>query len=81
MKMVAYDKKELENVMSYKRTKWSEFLDEFAESDLDCVKIEEYEHTSVYSCAAALNKAIGRFHKDNMKAIVHNGELFLMKIN
>ena len=81
MNLVAYDKKKLDNLYGYKRTKWLKIIDEFVESDMDCVKLENFSHKTSTSCTAALKVAIKRYHKAGIQAIERNGEVFLIKID
>lgn len=81
MNLVAYDKKKLDNPYGYKRTKWFKIIDEFVESDMDCAKVKDFPHKSATSCAASLNRAIRRYHKDGIRAIERKEEVFLIKID
>lgn len=78
MKLVPYD---VNKVTDYhKKSKLLDILDEFRDSDYDCVKIENYDHVSAYSCAASFVKSIKRYHYDNIQAVARKGEVFLIKI-
>ena len=74
MKLVAANKKDISP-----RSKWMELLDEFAESDLDCVKVEGYTNKDANSCMASIYNTIKRNHKDKIKVITRDNEVFLVK--
>lgn len=56
-------------------------LEDFADADLDCVKVVGWNHSSAYSCVHALNESAKRYHLYHIKAISRKGEVFLIKLN
>lgn len=81
MNLVPCDLRSIMNAPSFKGTKNYDIIMEFVESDYDCVKIQGWTHVSAFSCTASLNKSIARFNKGGIKAITHNGEVYLVKEN
>lgn len=77
MKLTRYDAKKLDEG-SYKKTNLLRLLEEFAESDMDCAKVEGWTHKSATSCQASLVRAIRRFGF-NFKVVTRNKEVFLIK--
>lgn len=78
MELVAYDKEKLN---MYKRTKQLKFIDEFIESDMDCTKVVNYTNKDAKSCVTSLATAIKYFHKNGIRAIMRDNEVYLVKIN
>lgn len=79
MKMIACDKTDITNDHSYKRSKWLKLIDDFLESDMDCVRIEDYTNKDKDSCYAALYNAIKRYRKSGIRLVMRNGEVYLIK--
>ena len=80
MNFVACDISELKTG-AYKKYGNFKLLTAFAESDLDCAKIEGYSHKTVYSCAHSLNASIKRYRMYTIEAFVRNGNVYLIKKN
>lgn len=79
MKLTAYDKRKLGNLDGcYGKTKMFGVLDEFANSEMTCAKLEDWPHKSATSCQASLVKSIKRYGF-NIKVITRKGEVFLLK--
>lgn len=78
MKLVPYNKSELEG-MIYKRTKNYDVLLEFAESDMDCALVENWEGKSAAIKTANLNRSIERFRMTHIRAICRKGKIYLIK--
>lgn len=79
MKLVPCDLKVIKDVVGFKTTKNYYIIMEFVESDHECVKVEGWTHSSAYGCAGSLNKSIKTFNKSGIKALSHNGEVYLVK--
>ena len=77
MKFVPYDRKKLG--CCYSRTSNLKILESFLESGLDCAKLEEWTHSSAYSCSASLRRSIQRFGMKGIKVKIRKGEVFLIK--
>lgn len=80
MKLVPYEREKLEG-LGYKPTKLLALLDEFVQSGLDCVKVEGWTHKTAASCASSLAVAIKRQNRSGIRAVLRNGEVFLIKTN
>lgn len=78
MTLVPYDANKIG--CYHKKTKLLKILDEFRDSDYDCVKVENYDHKDAYSCTASLSCSIKRYHYDNIRAVTCRGEVFLVKV-
>lgn len=78
MKLIPYDKSKLGSI-SYARTKNYKILQEFIDSDYDCVKVENYSHKDAKGCNWCLSASIKRYHLDGIKCVLRNGEVFLIK--
>ena len=78
MTLVPYDANKIG--CYHKKTKLLKILDEFRDSDYDCVKVENYDHKDAYSRTASLSCSIKRYHYDGIRAVTHRGEVFLVKI-
>lgn len=76
MKLVACDINELSK--GFKTTSNLAILEEFADSDLKCVRVEGWTHKTAWSCQSSLNTSIKRYKK-NMECRVINGEVYLVK--
>lgn len=72
-----YNRNELGN--SFKRCKNQEILEEFQNSEYDCVKVKAWNHNSAYACTTSLNMSIKRYKIMNIRAITRKGEVFLIK--
>lgn len=69
------------DLKSYKsKCKWLKIIDEFVESDVKCCRIEDYTNKSAASCESSLNHAIKRYNKKGIKAVIRNGEIYLVRI-
>lgn len=79
MKLTPYDKKKLVSNAGYKVTDIHALLDEFADGDLDCVKIEGWTHKNATSCYSSFSGAIKRHHMTGIRCFVVNNEVFLVK--
>lgn len=79
MKLIAYDKKKLDTGVYYTKTNNMRFIEEFANSSMDCAKVEGWTQQDAWSCAASLNSTIKRMGKKNIRAISRKGEVYLLK--
>lgn len=79
MKFVPYDREDIKNLGGYKQCKNQKILEEFANSEYDCVEIVDYTNKNSNYCAASLNVSIKRFKFSNMNAISRDGRVFLIK--
>lgn len=77
MILVPHDINEL-NIGGYKKGSNLDILTKFAESGLECMKVEEYTHSSAYKCASSLNTSAPRFSMPHLRAIVRDGNVYLI---
>lgn len=80
MKLIPWKKEDIDR-SGYNKSDNFTLLETFAESDLDCAKIEGFHQKSAAICCASLQNSIERYKFSNMKAITRNGEVFLIKTN
>lgn len=78
MKMVPYDSKKLGDIRSYS-TENVRFLEEFVNSDLDCVEVVNYKHRDAKSCFSSFYKSIRRSRIGGIKCMMRQGRVFLVK--
>lgn len=80
MRMIPCD---IENVEGgyYTRTKNYKYLKSFADSDLNCVEVVDYDHKNAYSCSASLKKTILNFKMYNIESFTRRGKVYLIKIH
>ena len=78
MKMTPYDSSKLKTY-GYKRSSNLELLEEFANSGIDCVKVEDWTQSTPNSCAGSLNSSIKRYNLYGIRAISRDGEVYLIK--
>lgn len=76
MKLIPCDKKELGHI--WKPTKNFEILQEFANSDLDCVRVG-YDHTCAKNAVTSLSKSIKTFRMDGIKVVQRKDKVYLIK--
>lgn len=67
----------VEEMRSYKKTKWDEVLDEFYNMNVAVAEITEFTNKNAYSCCYALAHAIERRKAYTLGAKVSNGRVFL----
>lgn len=79
MKLIPYKKENLTNVKYYKKSDILVLLEEFAESDLDCVKVEGWTHKNASSCMSSFRNAIARYKMANIRCVARDKEVFLIK--
>lgn len=80
MKLVAYDIRKLSGCKGfYKKSANLELLEEFANSAMNCAKVEDFTQRNARGCAASLNSSIKRYKMLNIEAHEVKGEVFLIK--
>ena len=78
--MIAMEQCKKDEVMKgYKRTNNLKILNDFIESEMDCVKLTGWKHVSACSCASALKKSIQRFKMTSITVVTIKGEVYLIK--
>ena len=54
-------------------------LEAFADSGLECVKVEGWTQKNASICAGSINNSIERYHMNNFTCISRKGEVFLIR--
>lgn len=80
MKLVPYDINKIGGRGWYSKSENQRILEEFAKSDLECVKVEKYSHKDAYCCASALKNSVKTYRMNNIKVMARDGEVFLIKV-
>lgn len=80
MKMVPYDREKLMLQSHYKRTKNFRILEDFANSNYDCVRLVDYEYKNAKSGYGSLRKSIERFGFNGVNVFIRGEEMFLIKV-
>lgn len=80
MKLVPYDIKKLE-VKGYKKCSNQKVIDEFLNSEAECVEVVDYPHKNAWVCASTMRASVNRMHlSDSVRVIMNNGRVFMVKI-
>lgn len=79
MKIVPFNKKEIRDLNRYRHTKNQKILQDFIDSGLDCVKIEDYPHKSASVCCGVLRKSAERFHMNNIEILYRGEDVYLVR--
>lgn len=79
MNLISWEKEKLRRV--YKHCKNQVVLEEFLQSGLECVKVENFTHSTPYVCANALRTSALRLGMSQIIVAVRNGEVFLIREN
>lgn len=66
------------NETIYARSDNFRLLDEFMQSGLKCARVEGSTHKKPCSCTSSLNESAKRFNFFSVKAVVRNGEVYLI---
>lgn len=80
MKLIPYDIKKIGGSSWYKKSENLRILEEFANSDMECAKIEDYTQKSAEVCVSALKSAIKRYRIAGVQAMMRKGEAYLIKV-
>ena len=80
MKLTSYDKNNFERKF-YKKTNNMAIIEEFVNSEYDCVKVEGWTTQSADGCTTSLNNTIKRMNIGGIRAFTKRGEVFLIKLN
>lgn len=62
-----------------KITNITNLLDRFMESGIEVAKLEDWDYVTAQSGAGTINRAAKRLGIHTVKAIVRNGEIFLVR--
>ena len=82
MRLVPYEKEKLGELKRGGHGKSDIFtiLNEFANSDLNCVKIEEWTQKTANGCYTSIHRSISRYKMTGIKVVKRKDEVFLVKI-
>lgn len=82
MKLVPYNKNDIDRKHLYRQGRNMRMLEEFMESGLDCVKIEDYPHKNATICQQNLTVSITRMGlRKSVKVVKRKDEVFLLRTN
>ena len=79
MRLVKSDVKELGVIRSYATSENLLLLEEFANSNEECVKIEGYPHKTATSCYGAFFNSIRRYKMTGIKVCMRGDNVYLVK--
>jgi hypothetical protein len=80
MKLIPYDINKIRGSKWYSKSENLRILEEFNDSGLECVKVENYTCKDAYNCASSLKNSIKIYRMPWIKAMARNGEVFLIKV-
>lgn len=80
MKLVPYKKEDLKIRGQYRMGRKQAIVMEFANSDIDCAKVEGFTG-SAYNAQQSLRRATIRLGLHHIKAMSSKGEVYLIKID
>ena len=77
MKLVPYDVRKVNRI----NTNSDNYapLAEFADSGLECAKVEGWPHKTATACAVSLRASIKHYRMFTIRVFVRKGEVFLIK--
>ena len=79
MTLVPYNKNDL-TIPIYKRSSNLKILEEFANSDLDCARVDGYTQSKPQYCVNSLSNSIKQFGMYGIKVIRRKDDVFLIKV-
>lgn len=79
MKLIPYDIDKVKGRMQYKRSENLRILEEFAKSELECAKVEDYSCENAHNCAASLRNSIKRYKFADITVSARKGEVYLIR--
>ena len=80
MRLVPYDKKKLGNLRARGcKSNIFSILEEFANSDLDCVKIEGWTQKNAIGCQTSFIRSIKHYNMTNIRVVKRGEEVYLVK--
>ena len=79
MKLIPYNVDNVPGKHAYSLTKNLELLEEFANSDFDCVEVTDFTQKNATTCATSLNTSIKRYRMFSIKAIQRGDRVFLIR--
>lgn len=82
MRLTPYEKEKLGELMKESRGKSDIFaiLNEFANSDLNCVKIEDWTQKTATGCYTSFHRSITRYRMTGIRVVKRGNEVFLVKV-
>lgn len=78
MKLIPTSKNAIATVRNVRSDNFK-LLSEFAESGMDCAKVEGYPHKNAESCAVSLRRAISTYRMYTIGVTVRNGNVYLIR--
>lgn len=79
MRLIPYDRAKLSTKSIRGYGKNQQLIEEFANSDLDCVRVEGWTHKDAKSAQWALQASAKKLRRDNIRCITSDGEIYLIK--
>ena len=79
VKLVKWDVNNVAKPNGFRRTPNQKLIEDFANSAMDCAKVEGFTQKDAMVCAASLNVSIKNMRKSGIRAISRRGEVFLIK--
>ena len=79
MRFTAYDINKIGGKSIYKRSANLRLLEDFIDSELECAKVEDFPHKDAQSCLGSLGHSIVHYGMNNIRCIMRNGEIFLIR--
>ena len=80
MKLISWNVDEIGGRKLYRRSANLRILQEFANSDMTCAKVEDYTHKSAAACASSLVNSIKNYRIPGIQAVVREGAVYLIKV-
>jgi len=80
MKGIPCNFKELKREKMYRLGRNQMFIQEFLDSDDDCIRVADYPHNNASCCAKCLYSTIKRMRIGTVKVHIIKGEVYLTKV-
>lgn len=82
MRLIPYEKEQLGELRKggYNKSDIFTTLNEFANSDLNCVKIEGWTQKNAVGCYTSFHRSISRYKMTGIRVVKRGDEVFLVKI-
>jgi hypothetical protein len=78
MYFTPYEKEQLKKDL-WSKSRNFEILTKFAESNYDCVEVEDYPHKNAKSCQTTLISSMRHYKIRNIKVTIRGERVFLVK--
>lgn len=80
MKITPYDINKLGAINGYVKSNNLKILEEFANSNHECVKVEDYSHKTPTGCYTSLFKSIKTYNMTGIRVCIRGKDVFLVKV-